>query len=167
MVIRPAGLTRHPRPGTMPPMAEPGAKQVEIAPGRYLPEASLSFQAARSGGPGGQHVNTTSTAVTLTVPLAELARVLPRDALARLRRQAGHRLAGDRLMIRAAESRSQQANRKACLSKLREMIVTALHRPRPRRPTGPSKRAKQRRVEAKKQRGRLKQQRRANPNPDD
>jgi len=143
-------------------MVDPTAKQHEIAPGVTLPADRLDFTFAKSGGPGGQHVNKTATAVTLTVPLAALSDVLPGDVVRRLKRQAGHRLADDRLVIHAAESRSQHANRKACLLKLRHMILEAMHRPRPRRPTRPSRAAKQRRIEHKKQRGQRKAERQAN-----
>jgi ribosome-associated protein len=148
-------------------MVDPTAKHIEVAPGRTLPADRLAFTFAKSGGPGGQHVNKTATAVTLTVPLDALAEVLPADALSRLRHQAGHRLAGDRLVIHAADSRSQHANRKACLLKLRRMIVEAMHRPRPRRPTRPSRGAKERRLQSKKQHGQRKAERRSNRAPDD
>jgi ribosome-associated protein len=148
-------------------MVDPTAKNIEIAPGLTMPADRLTFAFAKSGGPGGQHVNKTATAVTLTVPLAALAECLPGEAIHRLKRQAGHRLAGDRLVIQAADSRSQHANRKACLLKLRRLIVEAQHRPTPRRPTRPSRAAKQRRLDTKKQRGQRKGERRTNRQADE
>jgi ribosome-associated protein len=147
-------------------MVDPTAKQFEIAPGRTLSAERVAFNFAKSGGPGGQHVNKTATAVTLTVPLDALAEVLPEDALVRLKRQAGHHLADDKLIIQATDSRSQHANRKACLLKLRQLVVNALHRPKPRHPTRPSRAARRRRIDHKKQRGRRKDERQTNRKPD-
>lgn len=146
-------------------MVDPTAKHIEIAPGLTLPAERLEFSFAKSGGPGGQHVNKTATAATLRLPLAALSDVLPADALNRLKRHAGHRLAGDTLVIHAAESRSQHANRKACLLKLRQMIIEAQHRPRPRKPTRPSRGARERRIQHKKHRGQRKAERRENRGP--
>jgi len=143
-------------------MTEPvSPNDVEIAPGIYLPESMLRFTFARGSGPGGQNVNKVNTRATLTVQLDDLATVLPADALERLRQQAGSRLAQDppRLIIVSGESRSQLANRRACIERLRELIVQALRKPRLRRKTRPSRRSVQRRLDVKKQRGRLKQQR--------
>jgi ribosome-associated protein len=143
-------------------MVDPTAKHFDIGPGLSLPADRVQFTFAKSGGPGGQHVNKTATAVTLTVPLAALAEVMPADALHRLRYQAGHRLSGQTLVLQASDSRSQHANRKACLLKLRELVVQSLHRPRRRKRTRPSKAARQRRLEEKKTRGQRKSERRAN-----
>lgn len=143
-------------------MVDPTAKHFEIAPGRTLASDRVTFSFAKSGGPGGQHVNKTATAVTLRVPLTALGEVLPADAVSRLKRASGHRLAGDELIIHASASRSQHANRKACLLKLREMVVAALHRPTPRRATRPSRARRQKRLDQKKQRGQRKAERRTN-----
>lgn len=146
----------------MSPMdAGQGHNSVEIAPGVALPDAAVTFTFSRSGGPGGQHANKTSTRATLTVPLAALGEVLPAWAMRRLVERAGPRLAGDRIMISAADSRSQIANRRACLLRLRQMVVEALNRPRRRRRTRPSAGAVQRRLDAKKQRGQRKHERRS------
>lgn len=134
-----------------------------IGPGLTLPGGALRFTFSRSGGPGGQNVNKLSTRATLTVEVAELAALLPADAMDRLRRLAGSRLAADpeRIVLHDDSSRSQHANRAAALAKLRELVVASLARPKVRRRTRPSQAARQRRLDAKKRRSILKQQRRA------
>ena len=143
------------------------SRRITVAPGIRLPAGALRFTFARSGGPGGQHANKASTQAVLTIPLEALAESLPEDALHRLTEQAGHYLAADRLVITASTSRSQQANRRACLTKLRDLIVRAQRRPKPRRPTRPSRGAVERRIEQKKQRGERKAARRRNRNASD
>ena len=131
---------------------------VPIAPGVGLSGTALQWTFSRSGGPGGQNVNKLNTRCTLTVDIAALAAAMPADAVARLEAMAGSRLASDppRLVITAADSRSQVANRKACLAKLRELVVASMRRPKVRRATRPSKAAKRRRLDAKRRRGELK-----------
>jgi len=149
----------------MDPLADEH-NQITIAPGITVPASALRFTFARSGGPGGQNVNKLATQATLTISLDDLAAVLPPSALARLKHHAARYLAGDdRLIIASSESRSQLANRKACLTKLRELVVAARHRPKRRKPTRPSRRAIQRRLDAKKQRGQQKRSRHINRNP--
>ncbi len=136
--------------------------RIPIAPGVLLGEASLRFTFSRSGGPGGQNVNKLSTKATLTVQIEDLATVLPMWALKRLLIHAGSRLAGDgeRIIITDSSSRSQQANKQACVAKLRMMVVEAMNRPKRRRPTKPSRGSIQRRLDSKRHRAKLKSERR-------
>jgi ribosome-associated protein len=134
---------------------------VEIAPGVHAPQSVLRFEFVRSSGPGGQNVNKVSSKARLHIAMADLARLLPPAALARLESLARARIsdAGE-LIIAADESRSQQANRQACLDRLRELIVQAQRTPKKRRPSKPTKASKQRRMNKKKARGQLKDLRR-------
>ena len=138
---------------------------VSVAPGVRVPEAALAWSFSRGSGPGGQNVNKTSTRATLTVQLADLEDGLRGGAAQRLRAIAGSAYVEDpdRLMITSGDSRSQVANRKACLAKLRDLLIRARHRPKVRRPTRPTRGSIERRLEAKKQRGQLKQRRRDPP----
>ena len=139
------------------PPAPPGGS-VEVAPGIFLPESTLRFSFARSSGPGGQNVNKLSTKARLHVALADLRPRIGEGAAHRLIELAGPsrlNVEGD-LVLSADESRSQRANREACLDRLRELLVRALHPPRPRKKTRPSKASKRRRLEAKKRRGEVK-----------
>ena len=92
----------------------------------------------RASGPGGQNVNKVSTAVALRFEAAR-SPSLPEDAKARLRRLAGWRWTSEGALIVTAERhRSQALNREEAREKLRALILAALERPRPRRPTRPT-----------------------------
>lgn len=139
----------------------PDDPRTPLAPGVWLDESAMSFTFSRGGGPGGQNVNKVNTHATLTVPLAALEQAMPPWAVTRLCAAAGRYLADHppRLVIHASDSRSQLANRRSCVLKLRQIIISAMNRPRIRRATRPSARAKQRRLDAKKHRGQIKSQR--------
>ena len=122
---------------------------IPIAPGVVLPPDACLWSACRAGGPGGQHVNTTSSAVELRLDLTRLAG-LPPSALGRLRRLSAGRLDADgRLMLRADEHRSQGRNRDACLERLRGLVEIALPEPVPRKKSKPSRGARERRLQTK------------------
>lgn len=137
-------------------MVNPLDDNLMIAPGVTLKSSKLSFTFSRSGGPGGQNVNKVNTRATLTVSLADLRRAMPNHAMARLQSVAGSAMIDDALQFSSGESRSQIANRRACIEKLRAVLIEAMRRPKIRRKTKPSKRSIQRRIDAKKQRGQIK-----------
>ena len=125
--------------------------------------SALRFQYARSGGPGGQNVNKVNTKAELWVPLNALVGLGERAA-GRLRASAGRRLtAAGEIHIASDSERTQEANRAAVMQRLREMLVAALHEPKVRRKTKPSRAAKRRRLEAKRRRSDVKSNRRSGP----
>jgi ribosome-associated protein len=137
-----------------------GGDHIELAPGHTLPASAIDLSYARSGGPGGQHVNKTSTKALLSVALADLQGVLPGDAVYRLRTVAKQYLTeDDRLVIHADETRSQVTNRRAAIEKLQQLCRAALKKPKRRKPTKPSRGAKRRRLDTKRQRGETKSRR--------
>lgn len=132
---------------------------IEVSPALRVPRGELSFRATRSGGPGGQHVNTSSTRIELTWDLAG-SLSLSEDTRAWLLQRLASRLdSSGQLRIVAQEERSQLRNREAALERFRALVARALVVPRTRRPTKPSKAAKTARLEEKKRRGAIKRDR--------
>jgi ribosome-associated protein len=121
-----------------------------------IPDAELGWRFSRSSGPGGQHVNTSDTAAELSFDVAASAALPPAYKERALRRLAG-RLVGGVLTVRAEEYRSQLRNREAAKARLSALLAEATAPPpKARRPTKPSRRARQRRVDDKRRRGEVK-----------
>ena len=117
----------------------------------------------RATGPGGQHVNKTSSAVQLRFDVRN-SPSLPHDVRWRLEKLAGSRLTNDGVLVLIAQSqRSQKRNREEALERLVELVREAAHRPTPRVKTRVSKAAKRRRVDDKKRHGTIKALRRGGP----
>jgi ribosome-associated protein len=130
---------------------------LEITPALLLPVSELDYRATRSGGPGGQHVNTSSTRIELWWDIAGSPSLTEEQ----------RRLDGEgRLRIVASESRSQLRNREAAAARLREIVASALAVAKPRKRTRPSRAAKAARLEAKRRRSATKRERRP-PRHDD
>lgn len=134
-----------------------------VVRGHVIGESELRWRFSRSDGPGGQSVNTTDSRVELSYDLVGSSAfpVALRDrALAAL----APRLVGGALTVSASEHRSQWRNRQAALRRLQRLLEDATAPPRAvRRPTRPSARARQRRVETKRRHGDLKRARRRPP----
>lgn len=142
-------------------MTDHGNNMMRLPSGIVLDDAALQFTFSRSGGPGGQNVNKVNTKATLSVSVGALRAALPAYAVHRLEVVAARYVTREGLQISAGDSRSQIANRRACLERLREVLIEALRRPKRRKPTKPSARAVQRRIDAKKHRSRIKSTRRS------
>ncbi|MFN7229476.1 MAG: alternative ribosome rescue aminoacyl-tRNA hydrolase ArfB [Synechococcaceae cyanobacterium] len=128
--------------------------------GLVIPADELRWRFSRSGGPGGQAVNTTDSRVELVFDLGTsqaLPPALRQRALARLE----SRLVDGALVVVASEHRSQWRNRQAARRRLAALLQEALRPPPPpRRPTRPSRGSVERRLAAKKRRAAIKSQRR-------
>jgi ribosome-associated protein len=125
-----------------------------------IPEAELSWRFSRSGGPGGQSVNTADSRVELSFDLANTTALGP-TLKARATERLAARLTDGVLTIAASEHRSQWRNREAARTRLAALLREAIAPPpRPRRPTKPSKGSVRRRLESKRRRSDLKSLRR-------
>jgi len=132
--------------------------QLPITETLALDEREFEERFVRASGPGGQNVNKVATAVELRFDIA--ASTLPAEVKARLKTIAGSRLTSDGvLLIDSREYRTQAQNREAARERLVAMIVQATKRPRKRTATKPSKAARQRRLDSKKQRAQVKETR--------
>ncbi len=131
----------------------PVSGRLVIAAGEIREEAS------RSSGPGGQHVNKTSTRVSLrwNVPGSEC---LTGSQRRRLEEKLASRLSrGGDLVVHCDNTRSRARNRELARERLAEIVAAALARPRPRRPTAPTRASRTRRLEQKTRRGSVKKTR--------
>ena len=121
-----------------------------------LPEDALSFTFLAASGPGGQNVNKVATACQLRCDVFRLG--LAPDVYQRLKQLAGSRMtAGGEIVITARQYRTQEANREAARERMADLIARAHVRPVKRVRTKPSRAAKAKRVDAKKQRGSVKE----------
>lgn len=135
--------------------------RIELAEGVWVSHGACRWTAARAGGPGGQHVNTTESKVILHLPLAAL-QGLTEGARERLRRLLGGRLnEADELVLQAGIERSQARNRALVLRRLRQLIEQACIEPRRRRRTRPTRASVERRLQGKRQQADKKRHRRS------
>jgi len=119
--------------------------------------ARLSF--ARSGGPGGQYVNTSDTKVVLHIAISSIP--LPEKQRERVLRVLENRinLAGE-LVVQSSETRSQVHNRELAFERVHRLILSALVPVKKRRPTRPSRASQEKRIRRKKSQGEKKRMRR-------
>ena len=131
-----------------------------VTPEVSIPRSELEVRATRAGGPGGQHVNTSSTRIELRWN-ARTTRALDdarRDHV--LSRLASRLDAEGNVRVVASEFRSQRQNREAAETRLVELVQRALHVPKKRKPTKPSRAAKAKRLDEKRRQGEKKRDRR-------
>lgn len=119
-----------------------------------IPLAEIELRASRSSGPGGQHANVTASRIEAVFDVEASA------ALDDARKRRVRERAGPVVTAAAQDARSQARNRELALERLAAKLAAALHRPKRRRPTRPSRGAKERRLEAKKRTSRRKADRR-------
>jgi ribosome-associated protein len=125
-----------------------------------IPRSELSFRATRAGGPGGQHVNTSSTRVELAWDVGA-SQSLSEEQRALVLAKLANRINGEGvLLIAASEHRSQLQNKEAAVERFAELVRQALVVPKARRKTRPSRASREERLKAKARRSDVKRMRR-------
>ena len=129
---------------------------IYISSNIQLNDHEVEFQATHASGPGGQHLNKTSSAIQLRFDIQSSS--LPREVKQRLLKRHDHRISKEGvIIIKAQEERSQLRNKEEAVHRLKAMIRDALKVPRKRIPTKPGKASVQRRLDSKTKRGQVKQ----------
>jgi len=142
-------------------------RDLTLSGGNRISAAEIEELASRSSGPGGQHVNTSSTRVTLRWNLRD-SRCLKPEVRERLLARLRPRLSKNGVLsVHADRHRSRERNREAARERLKELVETALYQEPPRRATKPTRASKLRRLDAKRHRGQVKSRRRLHPNEGD
>ena len=127
---------------------------MRVSPTLVISASELRWRFSRSGGPGGQHANTSDTRVEVRFDIAGSPSLGPRQR-ARLQERLG-----DEVRVVAADERSQARNRELALQRLCERLAGALRVDPPRRRTKPSAASVRRRLDAKRRQGDRKAERR-------
>jgi len=124
-----------------------------------IPLTEIEFTAIRAEGPGGQHVNRTSSAVQIRFDIA--ASSLPDEMKERLRARHDRRItAAGVIVIKVQDERSLTRNKETALERLADLIRRAIAVPKKRKPTKPTKSSVEKRIAGKKKRGETKRLRR-------
>ena len=122
-----------------------------------IPPDELRFRTARSGGPGGQHVNKTSTKVEVLWNVARSTCLTDAERERLLAKLSTRIDARGVLRVTSTDSRSQLQNRETAIERINETVRTALRVPKPRKKTRPPKRAVEARLAEKKKKAEKKE----------
>ena len=133
---------------------------LDVSDAIRIPMSEIQMTAVRSQGAGGQNVNKVATAIHLRFDVAG-SESIPERVRQKLLRMSDHRITDDGVVvIKSQAHRSQDRNRLAALSRLQELLVSALKEPKRRIKTKLSRKVKQKRLDTKTRRGALKKTRR-------
>src|SRR3954464_9174160 len=133
---------------------------MQVARGVDIPLEEIELRASRSSGPGGQHANVTASRIEAVFDV-KASKTLSDEQKRRIMARCGPRVTAV-----AQDARGQARNRELALTRPRERVANALHVPRSRRPTKPTKASRERRLEQKRRAGQRKAARRRPPSED-
>lgn len=132
---------------------------IAVNDGLWIPRSELTYRATRSGGPGGQHVNTSSTRVELVWDVGASPSVTE-EQRELIQTKLANRISGEgTLLLAASEHRSQHQNKEAVTGRFADLLREALIVPKKRKKTRPPRGASEARLRAKKQRSQVKKMR--------
>ena len=133
---------------------------IRILPDLHLDETELEFRATTAQGPGGQHVNRSQTRIDVLWNI-DRSPALGADQRRRIHAALATRISREGVLrVSSQKHRSQARNRDAAVERLVELVAAALHQDPTRVPTKPSRAARKKRVEEKRQRSGVKKLRR-------
>jgi ribosome-associated protein len=141
-------------------VADDDGSVLRVTPSLAIPLDELEWRFTGSGGPGGQHANTSNTRVEVRFDVASS------PSLSDDQRQRLLERLGPAVRVVASDERSQTRNRDLALTRLADRLALALKVETPRRPTRPTRASKQRRLETKRRHAQRKRDRQARPNDD-
>lgn len=140
---------------------------IDVRPGLTIPADEIEFVTDRASGPGGQHVNKSSTRVTLLFDV-EASNALNPFQKARLRERLATRISKEGVLrVVAQKERSQSRNKELVMERFAELVRDALTESKTRRATKPTRGSQRRRIEDKRKRGQTKSERRRRFGRDD
>jgi ribosome-associated protein len=134
---------------------------LRVARGVEIPLEELQLRASRSSGPGGQHANVTASRIEAVFDV-NASSVLTEEQKRRITARCGPRVTAV-----AQDARSQSRNRELALERLQKRLAKALHVPRSRRATKPTKASRERRLDSKRQASQRKAARRRPSRPEE
>lgn len=143
------------------PAEDRGLRALRVSRSLSIPAAEIEWRATTPGGPGGQHANRTNSRVEVRFDIARSRSIGPRQRTRLLARF------GPVVRATASEERSQVRNRQVAMDRLASRLAAALRTDKPRRPTTPSRGAKERRLDEKRRRSDVKRHRRVRGDPDE
>ena len=124
-----------------------------------IPQSELIFKASRSSGPGGQNINKLNTKVAVVLDIENCSFLNVEQKQIILKKLRSRLTKDNRLIVESQKFRTQKANRDFAVEKLTILLENALKKPKTRRPTKPTRTAVEKRLQSKKTRSFLKQQR--------
>ena len=130
--------------------------RLRVTPELAIPRSELTYRATRAGGPGGQHVNTSSTRVELTWDVTASPSLSDEQRARILERLARRIDSGGVLRMTDAGTRSQHRNRERVTERFAEVVASAFVEKKKRKPTKVPRAAKEARLETKKKRSQTK-----------